>query len=183
MCYRALGYDISEEGTVTFPVTDSAWAGKHWRSQQEGNIFKGEISAKKLIISRSDGEGSVIERRVVLYYYVKDSEVVTENMTMVEVSALAPISLSYDGILDLLKTLMGDTLPVMFEPRKSNSEMLATQLIRSYGILGWIMIGTALLVPVGVVFWPTKRSKRAKVTTAGNRQRADLYTSRTSQPG
>lgn len=158
VCYRAQGYEIDEESTVKFPVTDSVWAGDSWRSMREGNIFKGELSAKLLIVSKRNTEGEITERRGVLYYYVKDSSAVTDSITMIEVSATAPVNLPYDGTIELLKTLLGDSIPAMFEPHEK-SERIAMDLIHSHGALGWVYVISSLSIPAAIMLAPLPNIK------------------------
>ncbi len=154
VCYPAMGYGIEQEGSISFDVSDIDWAEEPWLTEEEGQVFKGELDARMLVVSRRNPDGSTAERRVVLYYYVKDGWVVTDNITMVQVSALAPVNSSYEGILQSLKELMGDSLPVMFEPREVDDEVVALQVVHRYGALGWLMIVAGLMIPVTIAFFP-----------------------------
>ncbi len=154
VCYQAQGYDIEEEGNISFAVPKTDWAAEQWRSEKEGNIFKGEFSAKSLVISKKDREGNVSERMVVLYYYVKHGGVVPDNITMVQVSASAPIDLSYTGTFELLEELMGDMVPVLFKPERIKKEATAVHIVHKYGALGYLMIIGGFMVPVAIAFFP-----------------------------
>ena len=161
ICYRALGYEIDEEDTLYFPVKGDDWSEAHWRSNQEGDIFKGEFSAKKLIVSKRSPDGDIAERRAMLYCYVKNGEPVPHNITMIEVSAIAPAGLSDEGTIELLARFLGDSLPVMFEPRQSDGDLLATRLIQSYGVLGWVIIISAMSLPIAIMFLPCKNPDKS----------------------
>jgi len=154
VCYRAQGYKVEEKGKTVFPVDDNSWAYEQWRSIQEGNIFKGEISTNILIIYKETPQGGMTERRILLYYYVKDNRVVAEHMTTVQVSALAPVSLSYEDTIDLLRELMGNALPILFEPRDYQDDMISEKMVDSFGFFGWVLIVGALGTPFGIIFWP-----------------------------
>lgn len=149
VCYAALGYEIEEEGVEQVPIGNASWAKGHWRSEREGLIFKGEMNTKKLVvIKRTDGK--ITERRVVLYYYVKDERMsVPQEITMVRLSALAPLNGSYQVALESTKKLAMDTFPEMFEV-KPQEKMVAEILVREYGTLGLLVI--ALLVSAPIVF-------------------------------
>ena len=70
-----------------------------------------------------DGNGNkkVTQRRVVLYFYVKENPFTSDNITMVRVSAHAPLNGSYNGVLNVTKEFMGDTIPCMFEIREEEN--------------------------------------------------------------
>ncbi len=154
VCYRAQGYDIEEEGVISFTVPETDWAAECWRSEEEGNIFKGEFNAKFLVISKKDGEGKVYERMAALYYYVKHGGVVPDNITMVQVSAYVPINSSYDGTFEMVKELMGDIVPVLFKPDIIEKETTAVHVVHKFGALGYFFIIAALMVPVAIAFFP-----------------------------
>jgi hypothetical protein len=149
VCYAALGYEIAEEGVELVPIEDASWAKGYWRSEQEGLIFKGEMNTKKLVvIKRTDGE--ITERRVVLYYYVKDERMsVPQEITMIRLSALAPLNGSYQDTVESLKKLAADTFQEMFEV-KPQEKMFAEILVIEHGTPGFLVI--AMLVSAPIIF-------------------------------
>ncbi len=160
--YRAQGYDIEEEGLISFTVPETDWAAECWRSEKEGNIFKGEFNAKFLVISKKDAGGKVYERMVALYYYVKHGGVVPDNITMIQVSAYVPVDLSYDGTFEMLEELMGDIVPVLFEPDIIEKEATAVHIVHKFGALGYLLIIAGLMVPVAIAFLPIHRLRIRK---------------------
>ncbi len=118
VCYPALGYTIEEEGRTNILVHNVSWVeeplfGVPATKSLYHNVT---ISAKKLIVVKeSNADGKVTERRVVLYFYVKDNPLSSDTVTIVRVSALAPVDGSYEGVLNICKDFMGDTFPYMFE--------------------------------------------------------------------
>jgi len=154
VCYQAVGYKIEEETTEEIRVSNTTWAESPWYPNvelEEPGIFNGSISAKKLVIAK-ESDGKVTKRKVVLYFYVKDNPVFTDKITMIRVSAHAPINGSYEEALNLTKDFMGEVVPYMFEVRKEE-EIIAVQLARS-GIGGWLIIGALVSVPVGIIVCP-----------------------------
>ena len=159
VCYPALGYTIKEEGREEIFVHNASWASKPvlptWESRKEElGYFNGTISAKKLIVvkeSEEKGNKEVTERRVVLYFYVKESPLVSNTATMVRVSALAPFEGSYEGILNVTKEFMGDTIPCMFEIRKEEPLVL---FILLSSLAGKVVIGLLFLLPLLIIFYP-----------------------------
>lgn len=150
VCYTALGYEIEEEGGERVSIGNaSAWAEGYWRSEREGLIFKGELDTKKLVIIKRT-QGEIGERRVVLYYYIKDERMaVPKEITMVRISALAPPSGSYQDALESAKQLAADTFPEMFEVRPEE-KMIAEILVTEHGAIGLLIL--ALLVSAPFIF-------------------------------
>jgi hypothetical protein len=159
VCYPALGYTIEEEGKEEIFVHNASWASKPvlpaWESRKEEmGYFNGTISVKKLIVvkeSEKEGNKEVTERKVVLYFYVKKSPFVSNNVTMVRVSALAPLEGSYEGILNVTKEFMGDTFPCMFEIRKEEPLVL---FILLSSLAGKVVIGLIVLPLLLIIFYP-----------------------------
>lgn len=165
VCYPALGYTIEEEGKARIPVHDLRWVEvpflyPHEPENKTHAYFNGTISVKKLIVIKQSG-GKVTERRVVLYFYVKESPFTSDAFTMVRVSALAPTEGSYDGILNLTAEFMGATLPRMFELRKEEPLVISILLA---SLVGKVVIGLLLLVSLALVFYPQIQNIQRKVS-------------------
>jgi hypothetical protein len=142
ICYKASGWEIEEEGTVEVPVPDLNWA-----SASEP-IY---ISAKKLVALKRGNE-EVVDREVALYYYVKGN-LFEDTVTMVQVTATAPMEGSYDIELGELKGFMGETVPLIFEPGdQQEGEMLAIHLSKSGA--GIAIMAACLLIAVGLMIYP-----------------------------
>ena len=165
VCYPALGYTIEEETKEEVPVHNVSWAaGSYPRYALYGGLerdvtFNGSILVKKLIVvkeSEEEGNKKVTERRVVLYFYVKESPFVSNTVTMVRVSALAPPEGSYEGILNITKGFMGDTIPCMFEIQKEEESVLFTILI-SGSVAGKVVVVLLFLAPLILMFYPQLR--------------------------
>ena len=159
VCYPAIGYKIEEETTEEILVSNATWAEvplySHWDPEEAG-CFNGSMSAKKLVISK-ESDGEVTKRKVVLYFYVKDNLVITDKITMIRVSAHAPINGSYEEALNLTKDFMGEVVPYMFEVREEE-EIIAVQLAKS-GIGGWLIIGVLVSVPIGIIVYQRIRKR------------------------
>jgi hypothetical protein len=160
VCYPAVGYKIEEETTEEIRVSNATWAEAPWYPNvelEEPGIFNGSMSAKRLVISK-ESDGKVTKRKVVLYFYVKDNPVITDKITMIRVSAHAPINGSYEEALNLTKDFLGEVVPYMFEIREEEV-ITAVQLAKS-GIGGWLIIGFLVSVPIGIIVYPRIKSKR-----------------------
>ena len=164
VCYPALGYTIKEEGLAEVPVHNVSWAAGYWRAEEYereyGLLFNGTIAAKKLIVTKeSKEEGQVKERRVVLYFYVKQT-FASNTVTMIRVSALAPRNGSYAGILNRTKEFMGDTVPHLFEVQKE--EPIILTVFSSGPAIGKLAIAMLFLVPLGFIFYPSISNRLKK---------------------
>ncbi len=160
VCYPALGYEIEGEGKAAVPIENASWAKGHWRSEREGSVFKGELSTKKLVVVKRSGDGKITERRIALYYFVKDGWMpVANEVTMVRLSALAPVSGAYQDYLEPMKKLASDTFPEMFEVRPKES-MLVEILVIEHGAVGFLVI--AILLSAPIIFMLLPFIKRAK---------------------
>ncbi|MCD6455291.1 MAG: exosortase-associated EpsI family protein [Methanophagales archaeon] len=160
VCYPALGYEIEEEGKVEVPIANASWAAGPWRSEREGSVFKGEMSVKKLVLVKRSGDGKITERRVALYYYVKDERMSMPNeITMIRLSAIAPLNGSYQEELEQMKKLASDTFPAMFEVRPEE-RMIAEKLIIKHGVAGFLVIAALVSLPIIFILMPSIRKKR-----------------------
>ena len=158
VCYPALGYTIEEEGKAWIPVRNMSWIeeplfGVPATKARHSNVTA-VLPVKKLVVVKEseskEGEEKVTQRRVVLYFYVKDNPLTSDTFTMIRVSALAPLEGSYDGVLNLAAEFMGETIPCMFELRKE--ELFFFSLFAS--LAGKVLVGLMLLVPSLLMFYP-----------------------------
>jgi hypothetical protein len=152
VCYPALGYTIKEEATEEILVQNLSWAEGPWLSEKDVT-FNGTISVKKLIVVKeSEEDGTVTERRVVLYYYVKERLFASNAVTMIRVSALAPTEGSYEEILNVTKDFMAETIPYMFELREE--EPILFTLLASGSAADKVALALLFLAPVAIIFYP-----------------------------
>ena len=156
VCYPAFGYEIEEEATEEIPVSNASWASKPlfatWESRKEElGCFNGTISAKRLVVFK-ELDGKITERRVDLYFYVKENPLASDTFTMIRVSSMTPLKGSLGETLNHTKDFMGEVVPYMFEVREGE-EIIAVRLAKS-GIGGWLIIGALVSVPVGIIVYP-----------------------------
>ena len=155
VCYPALGYTIAEEGKEEVPVQNASWAEGQWLSEKDVT-FNGTIAVKKLVVVKeAEEDGKITERRVVLYYYVKDRPFASNTVTMVRVSAIAPTEGSYEGVLNISKEFMGDTVPCMFEMQREESTLFTS--LASGSIVEKAALLMLLLAPLAIIFYPQIR--------------------------
>ena len=150
-CYTILGYLIEEEEKEELPLLNVKQV-SYWRSEAEQNIAISMNVSKLLLLKKSNGE--ITERRVVLYFYVK-GPMYKDELTLVRVSALAPIDISYDGVLSLTKEFMGEVIPELFEFYEETDEMLAASLAKS--VAGRLLLAVLVIIPLAIIFYPRLR--------------------------
>lgn len=142
ICYISQGYEIQEEGTEQVQIKDVSWTAA---SHTEYIPFN-----KLVVIKKQDGR--ITERRVVLYCYVKGNQFTSDTITLIRTEVLAPISGSYEGILDVAKDFTALTVPLMFEPGESARwKPIAMELWES-GTVGRVGLVLLILLPLAIVF-------------------------------
>jgi hypothetical protein len=155
ICVRAQGGEIQETGDVTVTVTDASWV--------KGSTSL-SIPMKKLIVVKKAKDGTIKERRVMLYCYVKGNQFYSDTITMIQVEALAPLQGSYDATLQEEEKFISQAMPLMFEPAKKDVWNPLVMQLAEKGITGYIIIAALLLAPGAIMIYPRiKRKKDSKV--------------------
>jgi hypothetical protein len=162
VCYRALGYTIEEEAQETVMLHNVTFAQERWMEKDiPSNVT---LSVKKIVVAKeSEGEGTITERRVVLYFYVKNRPYASNTVTMVRISALAPIEGSYDGILTISKEFMADTIPYMFELQAEQEQPILFTILATGSLTEKLAVTILFLVPLATIFYPQLMMIRRKI--------------------
>jgi len=155
VCYSALGYQIEEMGKEEIPLLNAEWV-SYWRSEAEQKAT-GSINANRLVVFK-ESNGKVTERRVVLYFYVKERPFSDDELTMIRVSALVPINMSYDGVLSLSKEFMGEVVPYLFEFYEHKEKIIAAHLAESGA--GWLLMTVSVIIPLAIIIYPRRLPKK-----------------------
>ncbi|MBN1454903.1 MAG: exosortase-associated EpsI family protein [Methanomicrobia archaeon] len=157
VCYPALGYTIEEEGRELVTVQNTSWVEDPWFSAIERRN-ETVLPVKKLVIAKNAHDtGEMTERRVVLYFYVKNAPLSSDSITMVRVDAFVPTDCAYDGILTVAKEFMGKTIPCMFEVVQRPERRLFSSLATG-SIAEKLMLILLFLAPLPVIFYPELRT-------------------------
>ena len=165
VCYPSLGYEIEDKGEDLVYVKDISWVERTGeidvsklpekiRKEIESSPYSDIgywVSAKKLVIFKKNG-GEVTERRVILYFYIKDNIYSSNKISMLRVSALAPSSGSYNDSLNAVKELMGEAIPLLFELRQAGKMFITN--IAEWGIGGYFVILLLLSIPLAMIVYP-----------------------------
>ena len=154
VCYSALGYQIEEKGGEEIPLLNVEWV-SYWRSKAEQNVTT-SINANKLVVFK-ESNGKVTERRVVLYFYVKERPASEDDLTMIRVSALVPVDMSYDGVLSLTRDFMGEVVPYLFVFYEDEEEIMAAHLAKSGA--GWLLMTVSIMIPLAIMVYPWWRRR------------------------
>ncbi len=151
VCYPALGYTIVEEGKeeVFVHVKNVGWEEEfsvYGKSEEENT----SISVKKLVVVK-EANGKITERRVVLYFYINRG-FTSNTVTMLRVSALAPLSGSYEGVLEIEKEFLNEAFPHMFEFEKKDRLVICR--LMDHGLLGWLFVIVSFMIPILIICYP-----------------------------
>ncbi len=157
VCYPAIGYDIKEESKDIVQVSDISWldtdpfkAVPVWaKGNPDLEIETGKISVKKLIVENESNR----DRRVVLYFYVKESNVSSNTISMLRISSPVSHLHTDEDALILCKTLMSEVIPRLFDPGQTDNEILYSYLSRM-GLAGYVFITILVCVPLAIVAVP-----------------------------
>jgi len=151
VCYPALGYTIVEEGKETIPVSvqNVGWE-EGFSVYGKGEKENTSISVKKLVVVK-EKNGKITERRVVLYFYINRG-FTSNTVTMIRISALAPLHGSYEAVLKREKEFMSEAFPHMFEFNKE--EKLIIHRLMDSGLRGWLVIIVLFMIPILIICYP-----------------------------
>lgn len=159
VCYPALGYTVEEESKELVTVQNISWAAERWMQKYE--VSSVPIVVKKLVVVKKSDDGAVTERRVVLYFYVKERPFDANTITMIRVSALVPVEGSYEGGLGRTKVFMAETIPYMFELREEEPNFFT--ILASRSVIGKGVLILLFLAPVPFISYPHISNRRRKI--------------------
>jgi hypothetical protein len=151
VCIRAQGGEIQEEGDEKVVITEANWV------KGPSSI---SIPLKKLVTTKSSKDGKIIERRVLLFCYVKGNQFYTDTITMIQVEALAPLQGSYEGTLNEEKDFISQAMPLMFEPNEEGEWHPLVMVLMEWGTSGYLVIAFLLLLPAAIMVYPRIQRKK-----------------------
>ncbi|MGC9445428.1 MAG: hypothetical protein ACP5E9_10975, partial [Candidatus Methanospirareceae archaeon] len=138
-------------------VQNASWVEDPWFSAVERRN-ETVLPVKKLVVVKQAADtGRVTERRVVLYFYVKEPPLSSDAISMVRVEALAPTGSSYDGILTVSKEFMGETIPHLFEVQRAEHVLFFA--LASGSLFDKLMLMLLFLAPLPVILYPELRAR------------------------
>lgn len=146
-CYANIQEQVKEEMVVANP----SW------TQGASSVT---VPLNLLVSAPQNLDGTLKERRLVLYFYIKGNPLYSDMVTLVEVQALAPLHGPYIDTLNEEKAFLAEVIPQMFEPSGNSSpgNPLITTLAEK-GTGGYITIAIMLLVPLSMIIYPLMRRR------------------------
>ncbi|HDS45774.1 MAG TPA: exosortase-associated EpsI family protein [Methanomicrobia archaeon] len=158
VCYPALGYTIESASNEIVTISNASWVEDPWFSAPAARRNETILPVKKLVVTKQAADtGRVTERRVVLYFYVKEPPLSSDTITMVRVEALAPTGSSYDGILTVSREFMAEIIPCMFEVQRPEQSLFWSLAKGSNARR--LMLVLLFLAPLAVIFYPELRAR------------------------
>ena len=146
VCYPALGYEIVQESDEEITIQNESWMESPWMGEKK---HCASFTLKKLVVSNGK------EQRIVLYFYVKPQQLLSDEITLILISAV-----SYPGgqeqVLNSMKLFTSEIFPLMFEHREEE-QISAVLLLRSGGIFGLIAIILLFFFPIALIVYPKLR--------------------------
>ena len=164
VCYPALGYTIEEEGYELVTLQNTGWAPERWMEARDmyANVT---IVVKKLVVTKQSESGAITERRVVLYFYVKERPLARHAISMVRISALVPVTGSYEGFVALEKDFLCEMFPYLFEVGEAEPRIIT--MLAAGSIQDKLSLLLFIIAPVLVTFYPQLKAatRRRRSTT------------------
>jgi len=142
VCVQAQGGEIQEEGEEEVTITDPTWT-------KESETIS--IPLKKLVVTESSEDGDIINRRVLLYGYVKGNRFYTDTITMIQVEALVPLTGSYEGSLTEEKRFVAQAIPLLFDPETGTGGDPLFIVLIEWGISGYLIIAFMCIMPIAII--------------------------------
>ena len=153
ICYVSQGFKIQEEAKEKISITSTGWA------EASQTIL---VPLNKIVVFK-ESQGQVTERRVALYCYIKGNQFTSDTITMIRIEALTPMDGSYEGILNLEKDFLAQTIPYMFEPAKGTQWNPLVLQITQVGVVGYIAITLLLIIPLLIIVYLRTRWGRSSI--------------------
>lgn len=167
-CFNFLGYTIGEESYDSINIEDTSLvelinesgsdAVRKWFfTELKFPAYDAEIPINKLEVYKTR-DNQIIERRLVLYCYLKDPGFIGNEFGMLRVSALIQDYGRYDDIELLLKDFMRETFSLLFKSYHEEQDRIIV-LIAGFGAWGYFAISILFLVPLTMVIYPMATGK------------------------
>jgi len=120
------------------------------------------VPLNKLVSARTNKEGRIIERRVVLYFFVKANQFYSDDVALVEVQALAPLEGPYESTLNEQKEFLAEVVPLLFAPASDEEWQPIARTLSEKGAGGWAVMAIMGLIPIAIMAYPWIRGRAVK---------------------
>jgi hypothetical protein len=144
-CFISAGYQIQAEAQENVTITDTSWI---------VNQSKVIVPLDELVVTKNNADGTINERRLVLFFYVKGNPFYTDSITMIEVDAVIPLQGSYDEFLNEEKGFLNQAIPLMFsQPSTENDYHPIFLTLVDWGVGGDAVIAILIIIPLTIIFY------------------------------
>jgi hypothetical protein len=150
-CLSLQGFQFQENSKDSVIMTGPNWA------QGKSSTT---IPLNRLVITKATQDGSIYERRLILFFYVKGNQYYSDMTTLIEVEGLIPLQGSYSGTLTEEQEFLSQAIPLMFEPSSNSGQWhpLITRIAEK-GVLGFAAIAIMILIPLSLIALPLIRRR------------------------
>jgi hypothetical protein len=146
--------NIQEQGEEELLINNTDWI--HGKS----NII---LPLNKLVNIQLSKDGTLAERRVVLYFYVKSNQFYSDTLALVEVQGIAPRQGPYDETLKIEKEFLSQVVPLMFQPSVQTESQPLIRSLAERGISGYLIVALMCLAPLGLIIYSLIRRRRVSL--------------------
>ncbi|MFC1945197.1 hypothetical protein ACFLWF_00420 [Chloroflexota bacterium] len=177
ICYKGQGYEIEKEGIEIIKLSNPDWlmalptdvdSLPLWAQESiTESSLSGTIPVNSMVLIKRKDE-RIIERRIVLYFYLIDTSSVNEQFNMVRVSTLSSISDRYGSSMENAKNLMTQVVPLIFEPANKSDEDMLVERLAAMGIVGFCIISVLIAAPLSIIIYPKFIAIRNKRTNGND---------------
>lgn len=145
ICYASQNYTVVETSKDYVIVTDPSLAGP------SGEL---KVPLERMVVVKKSKNGDIIERRVVLHFYVKGNQFTSNTITWVRLEALTSTEGSYEPALQQEKELLAAAMPLMFSSADKDEWNPIILELTDWGAGGYILIVLLFAVPAAILLFP-----------------------------
>jgi hypothetical protein len=149
-CLVDQGFKIQENTKDSLLVTNPTW------STGRSDVI---LPLNRLVVTRNSKTGEIVERSVVLFFYVKGNQFYNDMITMIEVQGLAPVTGSYEDTLQEEKLFLNQVVPLLFQPSYQGNWDPFFNTLAQKGFGGYLAIALMLMLPLGIIMYPFIKRK------------------------
>jgi hypothetical protein len=147
---------VEEEVYERCALTDVTWVG------QTNTSTPLYIPLNKLVYTVSKADGTVYQRRMILFFYVKGNQFYSDTVTKVQMELLVPLSGSYEDQLNVGNEFLNQIFPMLFSPAEEKPYHPLLLTLTDWGVGGYVLIIVLFLIPIGIMVYPRIRRRVTK---------------------
>lgn len=157
VCYQVQGWAVHDDGTVVdVPIPNATWSQQAWLSKAEPFVFRGNLTAKVLDVTKGTGKNTT--EHVAIYVYLKKEDwKVTNDITWVRMEMDVPAGTGPGPVLSIMGDLFAAAVPNLFSFDSGHEATLAEGVVAKLGPSGWGIIAVAVAMPLGITLIALRR--------------------------